>query len=506
MRPYSANAPFVTDRGFALPQLTTAQRDALAADRSVAGGAFLGLLIFNLDIQVVEVLTRSGWEAVASSESDISLIGTPGAVLNISDGGTLQAVAYSGSASDLTTGTLPNARLSAVPNSALANPSITIAGHHVSLGGSQNLAVADLTDGTTGSGEIVLQTSPTISSPTLTGTVSGSQVIPNSVLANSTLSLSVSGDTTLSSSQANNNGFEFTGTLTGNSMITWPSFVGIAVIQNGTTGGFSLTCGLATGDTVTIANGETAVVWSDGSNFLRTTAAGGGIEVPDFDIVSVANGQPMVYSVSLGAWTNGTASGNGGIFATTTGTLTNGHAVSIDSDGNLIDAGGPPTVGGGGGTVSAGIANQLTYYSANGNTVVGIGYVPLSLTTTNGDTASLLPGAAAYLSGSLTVKRAIGNSAATALVIGLSTGTFGAGNTSVQLAISDVLTLTTTQWDAVAGTTGGLTPGTVYFLHQTTPGHLTATPPTTTGQFVVQVGIALSATQLLIKLNTPIGL
>ena len=38
-------------------------------------------------------------------------------------------------ASSLTTGTLPNARLSAVPNSALANSSITINGDTVSLGG-----------------------------------------------------------------------------------------------------------------------------------------------------------------------------------------------------------------------------------------------------------------------------------------------------------------------------------------------------------------------------------
>lgn len=60
-------------------------------------------------------------------------------------GQTPAAVATSGSASDLGTGTLPNARLSAVPNSALANSSVTIAGHGVSLGGSQTLACPDLT-------------------------------------------------------------------------------------------------------------------------------------------------------------------------------------------------------------------------------------------------------------------------------------------------------------------------------------------------------------------------
>jgi hypothetical protein len=47
-------------------------------------------------------------------------------------------------ASNLASGTLPNARLSAVPNTALANSSITIAGHAVSLGGSQTLTTSDV--------------------------------------------------------------------------------------------------------------------------------------------------------------------------------------------------------------------------------------------------------------------------------------------------------------------------------------------------------------------------
>jgi hypothetical protein len=92
-------------------------------------------------------------------------------------------------ASNITSGTLPNARLSAVPNSALAESSITIAGHTVSLGGSQNLAASDLTNGTTGSGEVVLGDAPTIASPTFTGTVVGAGTIPNAVLANSAVTI-----------------------------------------------------------------------------------------------------------------------------------------------------------------------------------------------------------------------------------------------------------------------------------------------------------------------------
>jgi hypothetical protein len=48
-------------------------------------------------------------------------------------------------------------------NAQLTNSSVTIAGHTVSLGGSQTLAASDLTNGTTGSGAVVLGTSPTIS-------------------------------------------------------------------------------------------------------------------------------------------------------------------------------------------------------------------------------------------------------------------------------------------------------------------------------------------------------
>lgn len=53
-------------------------------------------------------------------------------------------------ASFLTSGTLPNARLSAVPNSALANSSITIAGLTISLGGTQTIACSNLSNGATG--------------------------------------------------------------------------------------------------------------------------------------------------------------------------------------------------------------------------------------------------------------------------------------------------------------------------------------------------------------------
>jgi hypothetical protein len=93
-----------------------------------------------------------------------------------------------------------------------------------------------------------------------------------------TLAKSISGNTTLSSTEAQNTGYEFTGTLSGTATITWPSFSGMAAIQNGTAGGFSITCGIS-GASVTVLCGETVAIWSDGTNFARLALAGGGIQV-----------------------------------------------------------------------------------------------------------------------------------------------------------------------------------------------------------------------------------
>ena len=72
-----------------------------------------------------------------------------------------------------------------------------------------------------------------------------------------------------------------------------------------------------------------------------------------------------------GAVAQGTRSGNTTVFGTINGTLNNGHCVSIDSNGNLVDAGGSCSIGGGGGTVNSGTAGQLAYYPGSTNAVSG---------------------------------------------------------------------------------------------------------------------------------------
>jgi hypothetical protein len=118
--------------------------------------------------------------------------------------------------------------------------------------------------------------------------------------------------------------------------------------------------------------------------------------------------------------------------------------------------------------------------------------------------AAIVAGMAVYLTAANAAKRAQANAAATALVAALwQDASTSAGNTGNVITDGRV-SLTTAQWDAVAGTSGGLTFGTVYYLDPTSPGKLTSTAPTTVGQLVVQVGIAVSTTDMDLILSQPI--
>lgn len=83
-------------------------------------------------------------------------------------------------------------------------------------------------------------------------------------------------------------------------------------------------------------------------------------------------GLPLVGGGAGTAPFSASKTGNTNIFATSTGSLVNGNCVSIDGNANLIDAGGPCTTGGGGGTVAPSTANNLAYYAVTGTTVTGL--------------------------------------------------------------------------------------------------------------------------------------
>ncbi len=117
--------------------------------------------------------------------------------------------------------------------------------------------------------------------------------------------------------------------------------------------------------------------------------------------------------------------------------------------------------------------------------------------------AALIAAQVVYASAADHVNKAKADSATTAKPIGLTTGAISNG--AVGGVQSDgVLTLTTAEWDAAFGTTGGLTFNTPYFLSAGTAGLGTATAPSTVGQYVVQLGIALSTTELKIAIQQSI--
>lgn len=91
------------------------------------------------------------------------------------------------------------------------------------------------------------------------------------------------------------------------------------------------------------------------------------------------------------------------------------------------------------------------------------------------------------------------NSSATAFVTGIAVVP-GVDGDRALVQFAGPVTLTEAEWDAITGETGGLTLG-PYYLDDGAAGKLTTTPPSFDGTFVVQVGIATSATDLMVQLG-----
>lgn len=85
-----------------------------------------------------------------------------------------------------------------------------------------------------------------------------------------TLALAITGNTALTATQAQNTGYNFTGSLGTTTSIIFPAYYGLAVISNNTNQ--SLVCGVTGGTAVTIPSGFVGAIWSDGRNFLSTSS------------------------------------------------------------------------------------------------------------------------------------------------------------------------------------------------------------------------------------------
>lgn len=120
---------------------------------------------------------------------------------------------------------------------------------------------------------------------------------------------------------------------------------------------------------------------------------------------------------------------------------------------------------------------------------------------TNNNVASIVIGQPVYVDSAGTVDLAKADALSTAEVLGLVFDISIANSASGGILTDGKLTATTIQWDIVTGQTGGLTPGTRYYLSAATPGKLTDIAPIVDGEVIAPVGVALSTTEMEINIS-----
>lgn len=119
-------------------------------------------------------------------------------------------------------------------------------------------------------------------------------------------SVAGSGNYTLSGAELNRISYKLTGVLTGNRNIIVPALVQQYWINNATTGSYTLTVKTSAGTGIVVAQGESQILYCDGSNVVE--AETGGVSVP----IAIADGGTGATTASaartnLGATTIGNA-------------------------------------------------------------------------------------------------------------------------------------------------------------------------------------------------------
>lgn len=140
----------------------------------------------------------------------------------------------------------------------------------------------------------------------------------------------------------------------------------------------------------------------------------------------------------------------------------------------------------------------------SGDSVSGAAAAAETQSLTNSNGGSIVIGAPVYISSAGHVDKAKADATGTTDVVGLVYDTSIATTAAGNIIVDGIMTATTGQWDTICGTSGGLTAGTVYYLSAATAGLLTATAPSTAGQFAAPVGRALSTTQMELILPGPV--
>lgn len=127
-----------------------------------------------------------------------------------------------------------------------------------------------------------------------------------------------------------------------------------------------------------------------------------------------------------------------------------------------------------------------------------------NISLTNDNAGSIVCGTPVYITAADHCDKAKADASGTINAVGLVADTSIATSVAGNVAVDGVLALTTTQWDAVFGTTGGLAYNTDYFLSDATAGDGTVTAPSTVGHYVVKLGRAISTTELKITIGSAI--
>lgn len=126
------------------------------------------------------------------------------------------------------------------------------------------------------------------------------------------------------------------------------------------------------------------------------------------------------------------------------------------------------------------------------------------ISLTNDEAGSIVIGTPVYVDAASGVKKAKADAAGTKSVLGLVSDATIVNAVAGNIMVNGYLTATTGQWDTAFGTTGGLAFGTRYYLSAATAGLGTVTAPSATGQYVVELGLAISTTVLKIDIKQPI--
>lgn len=122
----------------------------------------------------------------------------------------------------------------------------------------------------------------------------------------------------------------------------------------------------------------------------------------------------------------------------------------------------------------------------------------------NNESTTILRGQPVFSDIESGVRLAVADGTPSARVVGIVAAASIAAGGADSVALDGVVTATPDEWDAVCGTTGGLTFNTIYFLHPSVPGRLTSVPPTASGKQVVIVIRGISPTQGVIEISPPV--